>query len=415
MTDTRLILNNCSQVLTMAGGGLGIVEHGAVRIQDGRIAEVADHELTPADGEAEIDCHGNVVLPGFVDPHTHLVFGGWREKEFEMRLAGRTYREIAEAGGGILSTVIHTRLATEDELYNRSLERLHEMMLWGTTTVEVKSGYGLDTKTELRMLQVARRLGELGFCRLVPTFMGAHSVPGERGQGAKGSRVRTTKEDYIRLLVDEMLPAVEKQGIARFCDVFCENFVFNAAESTRILEAGKRHGLVPTIHADEIESSGGAEVAARVGAASASHLLQPSDAGLSAMAQAGVVAVLLPGTSFFLRETHRSPVAKMRELGIVMALATDFNPGSCPMIAQPLTVQFGSIHYGMTIEEALRGVTVNAAKALQLDSEVGTLEPGKAADVVVTDVPDYRHIAYRLGHNPVWMTIYGGRVVHRQF
>jgi len=414
MAENGIVLNNCSQVLTMAGGGLGIVEHGAVRVRDGRIAEVAEGRLEPGPGETEIDCHGKVVMPGFVDPHTHLVFGGWRQNEFEMRLAGKTYKEIAEAGGGILSTVIHTRLATEDELYNRALERLHEMVLWGTTTVEVKSGYGLDTKTELRMLQVARRLGELGFCRLVPTFMGAHSVPGERGQGAKGSRVRTSKEDYVRLLVDEMLPAVEKQGIARFCDVFCENFVFNAAESTRILEAGKRHGLVPTIHADEIESSGGAEVAASVGAASASHLLRPSDAGLKAMAQAGVVAALLPGTTFFLREAHKSPVAKMRELDIVMALATDFNPGSCPMLAQPLTAQFGCLHYGMTIEEVLRGITINAAKALRLDSEVGTLEPGKAADVVVTDVPDYGHITYRLGHNPVWMTIYGGRVVHRQ-
>jgi len=388
----------------MAGGGLGVVEHGAVRVQDGRIAEVVDHPLTAADGEIEVDCHGNVVLPGFVDPHTHLVFGGWRHNEFEMRLAGRTYREIAEAGGGILSTVIHTRLATEDELYNRALERLHEMLLWGTTTVEVKSGYGLDTEAELRMLRVTRRLGELEFCRVVPTFMGAHSVP-------KG----TAKADYIDRLETEMIPAVAAAELARFCDVFCENFVFNAAESTRILEAGKRHGLVPTIHADEVEQSDGAEVAARVGAASASHLLQPSDAGLRAMAQAGVVAVLLPGSCFFLREAHKSPVAKMRELRIVMALATDFNPGSCPMLAQPLTAQFGCLHYGMTIEEALRGITVNAARALRLDSEVGTLEPGKAADVVVTDVPDYRHIAYRLGHNPVCMTIYGGRVVHRQF
>ena len=388
----------------MAGGGLGIVEHGAVRIQDGRIQEVADHPLALADGETEVNCHGRVVMPGFIDPHTHLVFGGWRQNEFEMRLAGRTYREIAEAGGGILSTVIHTRLATEDELYNRALERLHEMLLWGTTTVEVKSGYGLDTETELRMLRVARRLGELGFCRVVPTFLGAHSVP-----------KRTPKADYIERLETEMIPAVAAAGLARFCDVFCENFIFNAAESTRILEAGKKHGLVPTIHADEIEASGGAEVAARVGAASASHLLQPSDSGLTAMAEAGVVAVLLPGTCFFLREAHKSPVARMRELGIVMALASDFNPGSCPMLAQPLTAQFGCIHYGMTIEEALRGVTVNAAKALQLDSEVGTLEPGKAADVAVTDVPDYRHIVYRLGHNPVWMTIFGGRVVHRQF
>jgi imidazolonepropionase len=404
VAENDLILNNCSQVLTMAGGGLGIVEHGAVRIQDGKIHEVVGHPLTPADGETEIDCHGKVVMPGFVDPHTHLVFSGWRQNEFEMRLAGRTYREIAEAGGGILSTVIHTRLATEDELYNRALERLHEMLVWGTTTVEVKSGYGLDTETELRMLRVARRLGELGFCRVVPTFLGAHSVP-----------KRTPKADYIERLENEMIPAVAAAGLARFCDVFCENFVFNAAESTRILEAGKRHGLVPTIHADEIESSGGAEVAAGVGAASASHLLQPSDAGLSAMAQAGVAAVLLPGTCFFLREAHKSPVARMRELGIVMALASDFNPGSCPMLAQPLTAQFGCIHYGLTIEEGLRGITISAAKALRLDSEVGTLEPGKAADVVITDVPDYRHIIYRLGHNPVWTTIHGGRLVHRQF
>jgi imidazolonepropionase len=404
VTGANLVLNNCSQVLTMTGGGLGIVENGAVRIQDGRIDEVANHPLTPTEGETEVDCHGKVVMPGFVDPHTHLVFGGWRQNEFEMRLTGKTYREIAEAGGGILSTVIFTRLATEDELYNRALERLHEMVLWGTTTVEVKSGYGLDTEAELRMLRVARRLGELEFCRVVPTFMGAHSVP-------KG----TPKADYIERLETEMIPAVAGAELARFCDVFCENFVFNAAESTRILQAGKKHGLVPTIHADEIESSGGAEVAARVGAASASHLLQPSDSGLRAMAQAGVVAVLLPGTCFFLREAHKSPVARMRQLGIVMALASDFNPGSCPMLAQPLTAQFGCIHYGMTIEEALRGITISAAKALQLDSEVGTLEPGKVADVVVTDVPDYRHIVYRLGHNPVWMTIYGGHVVHRQF
>jgi imidazolonepropionase len=403
MPEGNLVLTDCSQVLTMTGSGLGIVEHGAVRVRDGRILEISEGALEPGPGETELDCHGKVVMPGFVDPHTHLVFGGWRANEFEQRLAGRTYKEIAEAGGGILSTVIHTRLATEDELYNRALERLHEMVLWGTTTVEVKSGYGLDTETELRMLRVARRLAELGFCRVVPTFMGAHSVP-----------KRSDKSDYVRLVVEEMLPAVETQGFARFCDVFCENFVFNAEESTRILEAGKRHGLAPTIHADEIESSGGAEVAAKVGAASASHLLQPSDTGLRAMAEAGVVAVLLPGTCFFLREAHKPPVARMRELGIVMALATDFNPGSCPMLAQPLAAQLGCIHYGLTIEEALRGITANAARALKLDSEVGTLEPGKVADIVVTDVPDYRHVIYRLGHNPVCMTISAGRVIHRQ-
>ena len=382
----------------MAGSGLGIIENGAVRVRDGRIAAVAAG-LAPEPGEKVVDCGGCVVLPGLVDPHTHLVFGGWRASEFEMRLAGRTYKEIAEAGGGILSTMTATRAASDDELYTRALERLQEMASWCTTTVEVKSGYGLDTATELKMLRVAKRLGEAGLATVVPTFLGAHSVP-------KGM----AKADYIRLLVEEMLPAVEEQGIARFCDVFCENFVFNAEESTAILEAGKRHGLVPTIHADEIEPSGGAEVAAGLGAASASHLLQPSDAGLAAMASAGVVAALLPGTCFFLREAHKSPVAKMRELGITMALATDFNPGSCTMLAQPLTVQYGCIYYGLTVVEALRGVTVNAARALQLDTELGSLEPGKWADIVVTDVPDYRHLVYRLGHNPVRMTMRRGAI-----
>jgi imidazolonepropionase len=400
MADTNLVLNNCSQVLTMTGDGLGIVENGAVRVRDGRIAEVAAGSLAAGPGETEVDCRGCVVMPGFVDPHTHLVFGGWRADEFEMRLEGKSYKEIAQAGGGILSTVKATRAASEEELFKRALERLREMVSWGTTTVEVKSGYGLDTETELKMLRVAGLLAESGLATVVPTFLGAHSVP-----------AGTAKADYIDLLETEMIPAAAGQGIARFCDVFCENFVFNAEESRRILEAGKRHGLVPTVHADEIEPSGGAEVAARVGAASASHLLQPSEAGLRQMAERGVVAALLPGTCFFLREAHRSPVKRMRELGITMALATDFNPGSCTMLAQPQTLQYGCIYYGLTPVEALRGVTVNAARALKLEGELGTLEPGRAADIVVTDVPGYQHLAYRLGHNPVRLTIRRGAVV----
>lgn len=399
MAETNLLLNNCSQVLTMTGADLGIVERGAVRVRDGRIAEVGAGPLAAAPGETEFDCRGCVVMPGFVDPHTHLVFGGWRADEFEMRLGGKSYKEIALAGGGILSTVNATRSASEEELFKRGLVRLREMVSWGTTTVEVKSGYGLDTETELKMLCVAGMLAEEELATVVPTFLGAHSVP-----------AGTSKPAYIDLLETEMIPAAAGQGIARFCDVFCENFVFNAAESTRILEAGKRHGLVPTVHADEIEPSGGAEVAARVGAASASHLLQPSEAGLRAMAEKGVVAVLLPGTCFFLREAHRSPVKRMRELGITMALATDFNPGSCTMLAQPLTVQFGCIYYGLTPVEALRGVTVNAARALKLDGELGTLEPGKCADIVVTDVPSYQHLVYRLGHNPVRLTVRHGKL-----
>lgn len=381
----------------MAGEGLGIVEQGCMRVRGGRIVEVAAG-LEPQPGEKPVDCGGGVVLPGFVDPHTHLVFGGWRADEFERRLAGVSYKQIAEAGGGILSTVAATRAASEDELYELALARLREMSAWGTTTVEVKSGYGLGTEPELKMLRVAKRLGGAGLATVVPTFLGAHSVP-----------PGMTKPDYLRLLLTGMIPAVAQQGIARFCDVFCEKFVFNADESTRILEAGKRHGLAATVHADEIESSGGAEVAGRVNAVSASHLLQPSVAGLRLMADNGVVAVLLPGTCIFLGESHRPPVGMMRDMGIVMAVATDFNPGSCPLLAQPLAAQLACAHYGLTIEEALRGITVNAAKALRLDAELGSLEPGKRADIVVTDLPDYRHIVYRFGHNPVRQVFRNGR------
>ncbi len=408
----NLILANCSQVLTMTGAGLGVVENATVRVDGGRVVEVAPAAnvgTTPRSAQPEgspshsqvVDCQGCVVMPGFVDPHTHLVFGGWRAEEFELRLAGRTYKEIAQAGGGILSTVKATRAASEDELYERALARLREMTGWGTTTVEVKSGYGLDTETELKILRVARRLDDLGIATVVPTFLGAHSVPQEK-----------SKSDYVRLVIEEMVPAVASAGLARFCDVFCESFVFNAEESTAILEAGKKYGLLPTVHADEIEPSGGAEVAARVGAVSASHLLQPSDSGLSALAEAGVVAVLLPGTCFFLREAHRSPVTRMRALGITMAVASDFNPGSCTLLAQPLAAQLACIYYGLTVEEALRGITVNAARALRADA--GTIEPGKSADLVVTDVPDYRHLIYRFGHNPVRLTIRQGRITYRR-
>jgi imidazolonepropionase len=400
--SNSIILTNCSQILTMADEGLGIIERGALRVREGRIVELGPG-LVPEPGEEVIDCENSVVLPGFVDPHTHLVFAGWRAEEFELRLAGKTYKEIAEAGGGIIATVLKTRQATEEELYERALRRLKEMISWGTTTVEIKSGYGLDTKNELKILRVIKRLEAAGLTGVVPTFLGAHSVPREM-----------KKSDYLRLIIDEMIPVVAKEGLAKFCDVFCENFVFNAEESRVVLEAGKRAGLLPTIHADEIESSGGAEVAAEVGAVSASHLLQPLETWLRMMSEKGVVAVLLPATCFFLQERHRPPVGKMRELGIPIALGSDFNPGSSTLLAQPLTLQFGCIYYGLTIVEAIRGVTLIAAKALKMEQEVGSLEPGKRADIVITDVPDYRHLAYRLGHNPVRTVISKGRVIYQK-
>lgn len=395
-----ILILNCSQLLTFADEGLGLVAPGAVRIRSGRIADVGT-DLTPQPGEPVLDAQGCVVMPGFVDPHTHLVFAGWRAEEFEMRLAGRSYKEIAEAGGGILNTVRLTRQAGFNELYRSARERLEEALSWGTTTLEVKSGYGLELETEIRMLEVVRRLNDEGPVRIVPTFLGAHAVPKETG-----------KEKYIRQIVEEMLPRIAEKKLARFCDVFCENFVFNAAESRQILEAGRRFGLLLTVHADEIESSGGAELAAEIGAVSASHLLQPSELGLRMMAERGVVAILLPGTCFFLQEKHRSPVSRMRELGVTMALGSDFNPGSCTLLAPPLVAQLGCIYYGLTIIEALRGVTINAARALKLERETGSIEPGKSADLVITDLPDYRHIIYRLGHNPVQLVLSQGRVVY---
>jgi imidazolonepropionase len=401
VADSKLILNNIGQLLTMTGDELGMVESCAVRIADGRVTEIADHDLAIEPGAIVVDCHGCVVMPGFVDPHTHPVFGGWRHAEFELRLAGKTYKEIAEAGGGILSSVRTTRSASEDELFESGMARLREMVSWGTTTVEAKSGYGLDIETELKMLRVIKRIGKNLPVTVVPTFLGAHSVP-------KGS----DKSDYVRLVIEEMIPRVAEEKLARFCDVFCENFIFNADDSYRILEAGKKHGLTPKIHADEIESSGGAEVAARVGAVSAAHLLRPSDKGLAMMGEAGVIAELLPGTCFFLKEDAKSPVQKMREHGVTMAVATDFNPGSSTCIAQPMAVVFACVTYGLTIVEALRGITTNAARALLLGDEVGTIEPGRWADIVVTDVPSYQHLAYRVAHNPCRYVIRHGVVIH---
>jgi len=394
------MIRNAAQLLTINDADLGIIEDGAVKVENGIITWVGrTAELRTEDRESQsIDASGCVVMPGFIDCHTHLVFGGYRDDEFEQRLKGRSYKEIAEAGGGILATVRKTRQAPESELLAAGRSRLQEMLEWGTTTCEIKSGYGLDTDTELKLLRVIRQLGRDSVQTVVPTFLGAHSVPPELDKPA-----------YIRKLVDEMIPRVADAGLARFCDVFCESFVFNAEESRQILEAGKRSGLTPKIHADEIEPSGGAETAARVGAVSAEHLLVPSDAGLRAMKDQGVVAVLLPGTSLFLKTRAKAPVAKMREVGLTMALGSDFNPGSCTVFAIPMVISLACLFYGMTIEEALIGATRNAAKALKIEDQ-GGIRAGMAADLLVLDIPNYRHIAYRLGHNPVRTVVKGGRV-----
>lgn len=401
-----VIINNISQILTITNNNLGIIENGSIVIEKTKIKEVVENPKLRIPNAEVINANNCLVLPGFIDCHTHLVYAGSRENEFALRLQGKTYKEILNAGGGILQTVAATRKASEEELFNLAQKRIDELIRWGTTTVEIKSGYGLDTNNEIKLLKVIKNLQKANKERItiVPTFLGAHAIP-----------PNTEKQEYISRLINEMLPRIAKQKLATFCDVFCENFVFNAQDSKKILIAGKKLGLIPKIHADEIESSGGAETAAKVGAISAEHLLYPSDNGLKAMSKKGVVAVLLPGTSLFLKSKQLPPIEKMRKLGITIALGSDYNPGSCMIYQMPIIIALGCLLYNLSIEEAIRGATINAAKAIGLENEIGSIEPGKDADLIVLNVPNYQHIPYQFGRNLVTTVIKKGRVIfHKQ-
>lgn len=359
---------------------------------------------------ARLDARGGTVTPGLVDPHTHLLFAGSREGELRLRQRGAGYLEILAAGGGILSTVASTRTASADELAAHGRRWLDEMLSHGVTTVEAKSGYGLDVATELRLLEVAGRLGGEGPVDVVPTFLGAHAVPSEyRGRS-------DATEAYVRAVVEEQLPAVAGQGLARFCDVFCETGVFSADQSRRILQAAADLGIPPRLHADELAPSGGAELAAELGAASADHLAAPSAAGIDALARAAadgrpVVATLLPATTWFLMSDHFAPARSLIDRGVPVALATDFNPGTSPTANLPLVMTIACLALGLTPAEALAAVTINAAHALRLGDEIGSLEPGKAADVVVWAVPTAEQIPYWPGADLVRTVIKRGRVV----
>ena len=321
-----------------------------------------------------------------------------------MRLAGRTYQEIAEAGGGILSTVAATRQATEEELTASVRRRMDQMLAWGTTTAEAKSGYGLSLESELKQLRAIRRASEDHPVDLVPTLLAAHEVPPEH---------RKKRRRYVDLICDQIVPAVAEQGLARFCDIFCEQGVFSADESRRVLEAGARHGLAPRLHADEFADSGGAELAAELGALSADHLMAVSPAGIDALAGSGVTAVLLPGTSFFLRLHRWAPARRLIEAGVPIALATDCNPGSSYTESMPMVFVLAVFELGLTIEESLTAATLNAACSLGLGAEIGSVEPGKHADLVLLDAPNLLHLAYHYGINPVAAVIKEGRVVRR--
>jgi imidazolonepropionase len=383
----------------------GVIEDGAVVVENGRIAWLgATAELPPLPAGTEaVDVSGNVVLPGLIDSHTHLLFAGSREDEFEQRLAGLSYQEITARGGGIQSTVQRVRQASRAELIELARPRLRRMLRFGVTTVEVKSGYGLTSADEMKCLEAIAELNAEGPVELVPTFLGAHAVPAE---------LRHRREEYVRSLVEDMLPEVARCRLAEFCDVFCETGVFDLEESERILARARGLGLRLKLHADELTPLGGAELAARLGAMSADHLLCITEAGIDALADSGTVATLLPGTAFFLGLTY-APSRRLIERGAVVALASDCNPGTCPTENLPLVGAMACTQMGMLPAEVVNALTLNAAAALGRAERVGSLAVGKQADLVVCSVPSYRHLFYHFGVDHVWRVYKAGRLVHQ--
>ena len=389
------VLNNISQLATCPPDrpqqDAGLVENAALVWMDGLVRWVGSIADMPAEYQDEpiFDCGRRLVIPGLVDCHTHLCFGGWRSDEFELRLRGASYQEIARAGGGIASTVAATRKASLDELQQKAASILDEMLGLGITTVECKSGYGLDETNELKQLEVYRRLNDLHEIDLVPTFLGAHIIPPEHSQD---------RDRYIRLLCDVLIPRVARQGLARFCDAFVETGAYSIEETRQILSVAAGHGLGIKIHADQLSDGGGAGLAAELGAVSAEHLEYVSDAGVEAMAASGTVAVSLPLASLYLGEPYM-PARKMIDRGVPVAVATDFNPGSSPSYHLPLAMTLACVHQGMTPQETLKGASSVAAKAVSLSERIGTLLPGYAADLAVIDSPSLNHWLYQFRPN----------------
>lgn len=433
-----LLIVGASEVVTLAGGvrmgeaqgdvgRLSAADAGGhdapnapvVACWEGRIAAVGPREALEAALEAEgyplgrfarLDAGGGTVTPGLVDPHTHLLFAGSREYEWLMRQRGAGYLEILEAGGGILSTVAATRAASTDDLLAHGRRWLDEMLGHGVTTIEAKSGYGLDLETEIRLIEAAYRLGREGPIDIVTTFLGAHAVPPEFRSRPDGT------EAYVRSIIEEQLPGVAAHGRARFCDVFCEAGVFTADQSRQILEAASGYGLSLRLHADELAPSGGAELAAELGAFSADHLATPSEAGIDALARAAtdgrpVVATVLPATTWFLMKDHGAPARTFIDRGIPVALGTDFNPGTSPTASLPLAMTVACLELRMTPDEALSAVTINAAWAVGLEDEIGSLEAGKSADLVVWQVPSSTQIPYWPAADLARTVVKRGRVV----
>ncbi len=368
------------------------------------VTRLHDHDLMIKGGEisaigidlpaadVEIDCRGKLVTPGFVDCHTHPVFANGRQEEFAQRLAGASYEEIAAAGGGISSSINGVRSTDKEELIRLTAKRLDRFLHLGTTTIEAKSGYGLELDSELKSLEVLGELNASHPIDICPTFLGAHDFPPE---------FTVERGAYVDLICDEMIPAVSRQGIARFCDVFCEEGYFTVEQARRILSTARKYGMIPRLHADEFLDSGAAALAAEVGAVSADHLMAVSPEGIAALAATGVIATLLPGTTFFLGKDTYAPARVLLDCGIRVALATDFNPGSCHIQSMPFIISLACIYLGMSVEDALTASTYRAAESLQLENQVGSLEPGKQADIIIWDLESLLEIPYNVTDIPI--------------
>ncbi len=412
--EVDLLVENAGELITLRGGSkrpllfqqmrnLGIIRDGSIAIDQGRVAAIgkADDLRKRIESTETLDAGGKVVMPGFVDPHTHLVFAGSREDEFEKKIEGASYLDILDGGGGILKTVRETRKASKQRLVEDCEKTLNIMLEHGTTTVEAKSGYGLTTEDELKCLEVIRILNEKHPIDIVPTFLGAHAIPAEHSDDA---------DEYVNLILKEMIPAVAARQLAEFCDVFCEKGVFNVEQSKRILLEGKRYGLIPKIHADEMTELGGAELAAEVHAVSASHLLFTSDEGIKALARWGIVAVLLPSASFSLLTGRYADARRMIKERVAIALGTDYNP-SCWLENQQITIALACHQMRMIPAEAIAAATINAAHTLNRERDVGSLEPQKWADLAILNIPNHRFLGYRFGTNLVDKVIKRGKLV----
>jgi imidazolonepropionase len=413
-----LLITGASQLLTLRGRGprrgaalanLGLIRDGAVLVRDGRVAAVGPRAKIEALPEAraarKLDVGGRVVLPGFVDSHTHLVHAASRAEEYELKIAGASYEEIARKGGGILNSVKKLRAATAEALKRRARAALREFAAHGTTTVEAKSGYGLDVSSELKILRLHRDLAAEQPLEIVSTLLAAHVVPAEFRATPLGAG------EYVRLVIDRLLPEVAQERLAEFCDVFCDRGAFTREQSREILEAGKSHGLAPRVHAEQLTRTGATQLAIKLDAASCDHLEQVNRADIAALGKSKTVATLLPGCDFHLGLKQYAPARALIDAGAIVALATDYNPGTSPTLSMSMILSLACTQFRMTPAEAIAAATINGAYALRREREIGSLEVGKSADLAVFEVEDYREIPYYFGVNKCSMTVKRGEVV----